>query len=478
MKVLIVASEVFPLIKTGGLADVAGTLPKALIAKGCDARILMPAYPGIVEKLVDVKQGPNLGDPYGFGEVQLLTGKCLENNTPVWLVDSPLLFNRAGGPYLDQHGRDHWDNHRRFGILSWAAAMIAQHGVLIGWQPDIIHCNDWQTGTVPAYLKSWQQRHPPVMFTVHNLQFTGMFSYQQYSEIGLPDSQYRVDGLEYYGHFSMLKAGLQYSDAITTVSPTYAQEIQTLAFGCGLDGLLREKSSRLSGILNGVDYEHWSPEVDTLIPHKYTARALAGKAKDKAALQQQCGLEIAPNKPLFGVVSRLSEQKGLDLIYRLIPSYVERGAQFVVLGSGDPYFEGEFKSLAAQFPEQVSVTIGYDEPYSHLIQAACDFFLVPSRFEPCGLTQLYALRYGTLPIVRATGGLADSVWEGGHDRPHTGFVFMHSNTDDMAFAINRALDLYADPKNLKRVRQNAMVQDFSWEKSAESYLEVYRRMLG
>ncbi|OZG72355.1 starch synthase [Hahella sp. CCB-MM4] len=478
MKVLIVASEVFPLVKTGGLADVAGTLPKALIAKGCDARIMLPAYPGIVDKLVDVKQGPNLGDPYGFGEVRLLTGKSPEHSTPYWLVDSPPLFNRPGGPYLNDQGRDHHDNHRRFATLSWAAAMVAQHGKLLGWQPDIVHANDWQAGLIPAYLRTWKQKHPPVVFTIHNLQFTGMFSYQQFLELGLPESEYRLEGMEYYGHFSMLKAAIQYSDAITTVSPTYAQEIQTPGFGCGLDGLLREKSDRLTGILNGVDYSLWSPEEDSLIKARYSAKSFSGKTKNKTALQKQCGLEVSAQKPLFGIVSRLSEQKGLDLVHRLIPSFVEKGAQFVLLGSGDPYFEGEFKALAAQYPDQVSVTVGYDEPYSHLIQAACDFLLVPSRFEPCGLTQLYALRYGTLPIVRATGGLADSVWEGGPDREQTGFVFYHSHVDDLSYAMDRALTLYSNPKLLRQVRQNAMAQDFSWDRSAGEYLGLYGRLMG
>jgi len=478
MKILIVASELFPLVKTGGLADVVGSLPVALASRGCDVKILLPNYPGVIEHLHNVQEGPRLGDPYGHGEMRLLSGTTEHSNLPIWLLDSPDLFERPGTPYLGLDGYDYPDNHKRFGALAWAGAVIAQHGGLIGWQPDLVHCNDWQTGLLPAYLRIWTKKCPALVFTIHNLLFTGSFDYFQYKDLGLPDSEYHTDGMEFHGRFSMLKAGIRYCDAVTTVSPTYAREIQTPDFGCGLDGLLRSRSSHLSGILNGVDYDVWSPENDPHIHSPYFSDDQQPKQLNKEVLQDKLGLEVDADKPVFGVVSRMSEQKGLDLVFEVIPHFLEKGAQFAVLGSGDPVLEQGFRQLAEEFPEMVSITIGYNEPLSHQIQAGCDFFLMPSRFEPCGLTQLYALRYGTLPVVRHTGGLADTVWEGSYDDSlQTGFVFGNANGYELSAAIDRALQAFRNPELMAKLRSQAMQQNFGWDRAADNYLALYRSVL-
>jgi len=478
MKILIVASEMFPLVKTGGLADVVGSLPVSLAKRGCDVKVLIPDYPGIAEQLQDLQQGPSLGDPYGHGEIKLLSGKLEQSGLSIWLVDAPLLFDRPGTPYLGLDGYDYPDNHKRFGALSWTGAVIAQHGGLIGWQPDLVHCNDWQTGLLPAYLRIWTKKCPALVFTIHNLLFTGSFDYYQYKDLGLPDSEYHTDGMEFHGRFSMLKAGIRYSDAVTTVSPTYAKEIQTPEYGCGLDGLLRARSSQLSGILNGVDYGIWSPDKDPHIHSAYFDQDQEPKQLNKEDLQIKLGLDVDPDKPVFGVVSRMSEQKGLDLVHEVIPYFVDKGAQFAILGSGDPMLEEGFRMLASDNPEMVATTIGYNEPLSHQIQAGCDFFLVPSRFEPCGLTQLYALRYGTLPVVRHTGGLADSVWEGAYDDAlQTGFVFGNPTGYELSAAIDRAMQAFENPELMNKLRRQAMQQNFGWERAADNYLALYRSVL-
>ncbi len=478
MKVLLVASELFPLVKTGGLADVAGSLPVAMMQQGCDVRVLLPNYPGILDKVENLEQGPQLGDPYGHGEISLLSGQIAESGLELWLVDSPALFNRPGTPYLGLDGYDYQDNHKRFGALSWAGAVIAQHGRLLNWQPDLVHCNDWQTGLLPAYLKIWSQQRPAMVFTIHNLLFSGIFDYFQYRDLGLPDGEFRPDGMEFFGRLSMLKSGIQYSDAITTVSPNYAKEIQTPEFGCGLDGLLRHRSDHLSGILNGVDYHIWSPENDPYLAAPYFENHQEPKQLNKIDLQNRFGLDQDPNKPLFGVVSRMSEQKGLDLVLEVLPYFIHKGAQFVILGSGDRILEEGFQQIAVEYPKSVATTIGYDEQLSHRIQGGCDFFLVPSRFEPCGLTQMYALKYGTLPIVRHTGGLADTVWEGTYDDAmQTGFVFGKATGFELSAALDRAMQAFRNPGLMHKLRIQAMRQNFSWDRAAGNYLALYRSVL-
>ncbi len=476
MKILFVSSEVYPLVKTGGLADVAGALPVAL-STTCDVKVMLPAYEGMLGMFEQVTNGPILGNPFGFGELCLRFGRLEGLEVDFWLVDCPNLFHRQGGPYLNDDGHDHADNHRRFAALSWAGAVVTQYGQLMNWRPDIVHAHDWQTGLLSAYLKAWAQRHPPLVYTIHNMQFTGAYTHEQYIETGLPEHLYNVAGLEYYGRYSMLKAGIQYSDAVTTVSPTYAKEIQTPAFGCGLDALMRDQRHKLSGILNGVDYEVWNPATDEMIDFHYSTRDMSGKALNKHALQKKLGLLEDGRRPMFGLISRLSEQKGLDLVLQVMPEFLEQGVQFVLLGSGEKNLESSFRALSGRFPEQVAVNFGYNEPLAHQIQAASDFLLVPSRFEPCGLTQLYALKYGTLPIVRRTGGLADSVWEDIPGRPQTGFTLNEASTRDLWQAMTRALVVYENERLLRQMREQAMQQDFSWESAAAQYLSLYKRLV-
>jgi len=477
MKILFTASKVYPLIKTGGLADVVGSLPNVLAEEGHEVRLLLPLYSGINVKEIHLNAGPVLGNPFGFGQMRLQVGHIPNATVTLLLLDCPDLFSRDGGPYLQLDGSDYPDNHRRFAMLAWTGAVLSAYGNLIDWQPDIVHAHDWQTGLVPAYLKSWRQRVPKVVFTIHNLQYTGFFEAALYSELGLGEDMYDPEGLEYYGGFSMLKAGIQYSDAITTVSPTYTQEIQTEAYGCGFDGLLRSQQNKLTGILNGVDYDVWNPDTDPFIVANYNVHKLDDKQVNKHALRERCRLE-PHNGLLFGIVSRLTTQKGLDLVLEAMPQFIDQGAQMVLLGSGDKSLEEAFLQFGQQYAGQVSIHIDYDEVFAHLIQAGVDCLLIPSRFEPCGLTQLFALKYGTLPIVRHTGGLADSVWENKENLPQTGFVFDQSAVEDLSEALSRALILYQDREAWRQIQRNAMRQDFTWEKAGKNYIQLYQSIVG
>lgn len=477
MKVLFVASEAYPLIKTGGLADVVGALPEALQSQGVETRLLLPNYPGLEAQLSRVKEYCQLGPGLGGESMRVLAGHLKGRpKQKIWLLDCPELFERDGGPYLTPEGHDHPDNHKRFAALSWAGAVLAQFGHLHGWQADLVHCHDWQTGLVPVYLKQLSAQPVPVMFTIHNLQYTGFFEGSSYADLALSSDWYRFDGLEYYGRYSLLKAGIVYSQAVSTVSPTYASEILTEAFGCGLEGLLQSQGSKLSGILNGVDYQLWNPASDKELAANYSADTLADKVTNKLALQRELGLPERADVPVFGVVSRLTEQKGLDLVLEVLPQLLAQDMQFVLVGTGSKELEQAFCRLAEHYPQQVSTTINYDEALSHRLQAGVDALLVPSRFEPCGLTQLYALQYGTLPVVRKTGGLADSVREQG-DQP-TGFVFTNADTKDLSAAMQRAIDAYKDAGYWQWLQSNAMSEDFSWLKAAEHYLPVYQSLVG
>jgi len=479
MRVLLVSSEVYPLIKTGGLADVAGALPQALVHCGVDARILLPAYRSVVAKAVD--HGPSLwlGNVLGFGDTYLIPARMPDSGVPVWFVDNPALYDRDGGPYQRPDGWDHDDNFRRFALLSKVAAMIGSGEVIHGWAADVIHANDWQTGLVPAYVRLTTSGHRPrTVFTIHNLHFQGLFGRDILPEIGLPPESFSIFGLEFNGMVSFLKAGLYYADRLTTVSPTYAWEITTPEGGRGLDGLLagRARAGHLRGILNGVDYQLWDPSCDHLIPASYDSTSFVqGKAQNKAVLQQRLGLDPRPDAPLLGLVSRFSDQKGVDLVASAIPAMVAAGAQVVLVGSGDAALERTVTSLPHRFPGSVGVDIGYNEPLAHLVQASSDLFLVPSRFEPCGLTQLYALRYGALPLVRRTGGLADTV----HDIPNadahhgTGFVFESPTVEGLQGAFFRALSVYNHPDAWQAAQRRAMEQDFGWQRAAEAYMSLF-----
>ncbi|WP_041793630.1 glycogen synthase GlgA [Pararhodospirillum photometricum] len=477
MNVLFVTSEAFPLVKTGGLGDVAGALPVALRAQGIDARLLLPAYPDAMAKARLSGRSVALGNPLGVGEARLLEGEMPDSGCPLWLLDCPPMFERSGNPYMIYPGYDWPDNFRRFALLSKVAAMMGGTGGLMQWRPDVLHCHDWQTGFVPAYLKAWGARHPPVLFTIHNLHYMGLFGTEILDLIGLPHWMRGIDGVEHHGLVSALKAGLQYAQAISTVSPTYADEIRSPEGGMGLDGLLRLRGDAVSGILNGIDAGIWDPVHDPCLAAPIdAANPDPGKTANKIALQRRMGLDPDPSRPVFGLVSRMVEQKGIDLILSAIPRMVQGGVFLAILGSGDRHFEYELNRAAAAHPGHVAIHVGYDEALSHMIQAASDFLLVPSRFEPCGLTQLYALRYGSIPVVRRTGGLADSVVHIDHDPEGTGIVFDHPFSDALEWAIGRALALYDDKPALEAVRKRGMARDFSWNRSAKEYVRLYERL--
>lgn len=480
MNVLQVCAEIFPLLKTGGLADVAGALPPALSAVGVDPRVLLPGFDAILDGLQDPVQVSELPARALVPAARLLHGHLPAVGVDAYVVDAPGLYRRDGGPYADALQRPYTDNHLRFARLGWAAADLA-NGADPYWRPALVHAHDWHAGLVPACLRATSA---PVasLYTVHNLAYQGAFSLAQFNELGLPSYFFQAEGLEFYGGVNFMKAGLFFSDRISTVSPTYAAEIQHAEQGMGLDGLLRSRAGVLHGILNGVDPAVWNPATDTAIAANYDAKKMAGKARCKGALQAGLGLAAEPATPVFCVISRLTEQKGLHLVLRLLPKLVERGAQFALLGSGDPGMEAAFIEFAARHPAQVAVRIGYDETFAHSLVAGADVIMVPSRFEPCGLTQLYGLQYGTLPLVRRVGGLADTVSDSSlealDDGLATGFVFDEFSDAGIESALRRALALYRRRKDWTGVQRTAMAQRHDWSVAAQNYLGVYRQALG
>jgi starch synthase len=480
MKLLFAASEIFPLAKTGGLADVAGALPVALHRAGLDIRLLMPAYRDIAQK-ADAKPIAKLGDPFGLGETTVLEGHLPGNRLPLWLIDNPDLFDRSGGPYQDENGIDWPDNDMRFALLSWAAARLCQANSPLAWKPDILHTHDWQTSLASAYLKAWGEPGPGLVFTIHNMAYQGLFPSALVPRLGLPWSFYTMEGFEYWNQLSYLKAGLVFADKLTTVSPTYAREIQTPAFGFGMEGVLSSRARDLRGILNGADYEIWDPSCDKLLHHPYGIDDVGpGKAANKAALQRELGLPVSPDAPLLVVVSRLSDQKGMDLLLSVMPAVIAQGGQLALLGSGQRGMEDAFVALAESRPSHVAMHIGYSEELAHRLQAGGDIVLMPSRFEPCGLTQIYAMRYGTLPVVHRTGGLADTVVDATYDSMFqgtaTGFVFEQPTASAFQWGIERAIGIYRHPDQWARLQASAMRQQFSWERSADDYLDLYRSL--
>ncbi len=485
MRVLFASSEVFPLVKTGGLADVSGALPASLIAAGQDVRVLLPGYAAAMDKAEDKRDVGGLGDPLGLGvEARLVEGRLPGSGVPVWLIDCPALYHRSGGPYQDADGADYADNALRFGLLSWAAAHLCTGGSPVPWWPDVLHCHDWQTGLAPAYLKAWDVAdRPATVFTIHNIAYQGQFPAETVPRLGLPWDFYSMAGLEYWNTMSFLKAGLVYSDKLTTVSPRYAREIQSAPHGCGMEGLLAERSADLVGILNGADYGVWTPENDTYLDHRYAPLDhVAGKAANKAALQAELGLEQNPEAPLLVIVSRLNDLKGMDLVLAVLPAILRQGAQLAVVGTGDRALEDGFKAVAAANPSQVAVNIGYSEALAHKLMAGGDILVMPSRFEPCGLTQFYAMRYGTIPLVHVTGGLADTVIDTSYDGlmtgTATGFAFEHANAGAFQWTVERALGMYRQKDQWRKVQLSCVTQDFTWERSAARYVELYRALTG
>ncbi|KMQ74427.1 glycogen synthase GlgA [Marinobacter subterrani] len=477
IRVLFATSEVYPLVKTGGLADVSASLPEALCRLEYDVQILLPGYPDALKAAR--KAGSRRKSRFQVGQysVSLWQTRLPGTAVTLWLVDCPPLFDRPGNPYKNEEGQDWWDNAHRFELFARVGAMMATGEAGITWQPDLVHCNDWQTGLLPVFLEPYQDR-PGTVFTIHNLAYQGVFSHETFRALGLPDSLWRLEQLEFYGQLSFIKGGLVFSDRITTVSPGYAREIQSPEFGCGLDGLLRYRQSVLTGILNGIDSRVWNPETDPELAFHYGRDHLKNKAQCKARLQQELGLEVNGD-PLLGFIGRLVEQKGVDWLITVMPELLQRGCQFVILGSGEARFEEPLKLLARQWPGKMSLTLGYNEGLSHRITAGCDLFLMPSRFEPCGLNQMYSLRYGTLPVVHGVGGLSDTVndpLEVGVDRAN-GFRFGEPNAPALLAAIDRALKGLGKRKQWRRLQSNGMAIDYSWNQRARDYGDLYQSIL-
>lgn len=485
MRILQVCAEIYPLLKTGGLADVAGALPPALLSLGAEPRVLLPGFASIMAGLQDPAEVARLSPPGAMANAgaRLLYGHLPACGIDAYVIDAPGYYLREGGPYADANQHAYVDNHLRFALLGWTAAQLAI-GLDPLWRAEVVHAHDWHAALAPGYLAAAaqsQQRHlAGSVYTVHNLAYQGQFDARHFGELGLPAHFFAMHGIEFHGQINFMKAGLYYANRITTVSPTYAREIQASEQGCGLDGLLRDRANDLSGILNGVDESVWNPAADPALAANYSADKLAGKRRCKAALQQELGLAAAPTAPIFCVVSRLTEQKGLHLVLRALPELVERGAQFALLGSGDAGMEEAFRSAAAENPQAIAVRIGYDEAFAHRLIGGSDVIMVPSRFEPCGLTQLYGLKYGTLPLVRGVGGLTDTVNDSQLetlDVDATGFMFDAFSSEALLQAAARALALYRRPADWKAVQQRAMRQPCGWDAAARAYLGLYAQLI-
>ena len=488
MRILIASSEVHPYAKTGGLADVAAALPRALARLGHDVRVVMPRH-----RCVDPKRFhllPVMRELDVFLGKNRLRGQVLRSTlkgseAPIYFVQSDPLFDRP--ELYTEDGKDYPDNALRHAFFSLATIWMLKG---LDWAPDVIQANDWQTALIPLYLRNWPiltsdpfYRQTRVLFTIHNLAYQGLAEPSALPQIGIDWSLYNPEGLEFFNKVNLLKGGIVHADQISTVSPTYAEEIKTVKFGCGLDGVLRDRASRLHGILNGIDTDEWNPAKDPRISAKFSADDLAGKAQCKADLQARCGLKESAEAPLLGVISRLAEQKGIELIGAAAKRLLERGCQLAVLGSGDAKYRTLLTKLAKGHPGQVSVNFVFDEDLAHMIEAGADLFLMPSLYEPCGLNQMYSLRYGTVPVVRATGGLADSVVDATEkslkDGTATGYSFTEETGDALATTVERALDLrQRDAGAWTRLVKTGMKADFSWKASARKYEALFKEMSG
>ncbi|MBW9264082.1 MAG: glycogen synthase GlgA [Candidatus Thiodiazotropha sp. (ex. Lucinisca nassula)] len=478
MKILFTSSEATPLIKTGGLADVAGSLPAALNNIGQDCRLILPGYPDVLEKADNLQSLAQLEITGETSPVRLLQGSCGPHRVPLYVIDAPHRFNRAGNPYLSPEGMNWPDNAERFSLFCHAVAELALNRIDHDWQPDVVHANDWQTGLI-APLLSTQENRPATLFTIHNLAYQGLFDHATFLRLGLPDELWSYHHLEFHDQLSFIKGGIALSDRVNTVSPSYAAEIKTAEFGYGLEGLLNHRKDHFSGVLNGIDYHEWDPLNDRHIDTPYSAESFADKRNNKLALQQEYGLPEDENIQLFGYIGRLVDQKGVDLILQVLPGIMDAGAQMVMLGSGNKDLEHALEKISNRYHSRVGVFIGYDEGLSHRIEAGCDSFIMPSRFEPCGLNQMYSLRYGTVPIVRRTGGLADTVVDVNPttlvNGSATGFVFDDADGSSLWGAVEHAINFYRrSATDWEILARTGMLQDFSWEASAQHYLELYQ----
>ena len=475
MNILLATSELHPYSKSGGLADMVSALAKTLARTGHEARIVTPLYRGIQGQFPEIRREDWWFDlPLGSKRVQAeLFSLTPEKNLTIYFIRQPEFYDRAG--YYQENNVSYTDNAERFIFFSKCIAHLARY---LPWRPDMVHIHDWQTGLVPALIQNQQRAEgwgnpPPTCLTIHNLAYQGTFPASDFALTNLPRDFFTMDTTEYFGHMNCLKAGIALADMLTTVSPRYAREILTEEYGCSLDGLLRKRQNRLVGILNGVDYEEWNPVTDPYIRAQYSTTRLAAKKINKAELQHETGLTVT-DAPLFGTVTRLAEQKGVDIQLAALEEMLNADMQFVLLGSGSPAYEHGYHELARRFPKKVSVRFGYSEEIAHRIEAGCDFYLMPSRYEPSGLNQMYSLRYGTVPIVRATGGLDDSVVDFMENKTRAnGIKFSEYSARALARAIRKALALYEQPALLRRCRINGMKADFSWERTVDEYLQVY-----
>jgi len=481
VKILFAASEAVPFCKTGGLADVIGALPKELRKKRHDVRIILPKYKSIRGQEFNLKETGEqvyvpMGDRVEVGDIRVAK---TEKGIPVYFINHEGFFGRSG-LYGSASG-DYPDNDRRF-IFFCRAVLEACKA--IDFRPNVIHCHDWQTGLIPAYLKTETPadaffQHTATIFTVHNIAYQGIFPKKTFELTGIDWREYVLEKLEYYDQFSFLKSGMVYADALTTVSPTYAEETQSSALqGRGLEGVLRSRTQDYAGILNGLDMEEWNPAHDPFLPKSFSLDAMDGRRDCKAFLQQSLKLPRAPRAPLLGMVARLDEQKGADLLTEIVPQLVEEGMQIVVLGQGDPLIREQLARCEGRFPNSFRLRTDFNEPLAHHIYGGCDFFLMPSRFEPCGLGQLIAMRYGAIPIVMHTGGLADTVVPFGNNDDGSGFVFYETTPEALHVAIRQAAKAYNEPDRWSRLQKLVMQKNFSWTESAQAYVNVYRRALG
>jgi len=480
MNILFASAEAHPLIKTGGLADVAGSLPRAIRHLHHDIRIVIPAYQSVLKQAEKFTLVAHLELESVKQPVRILCGRLPGSNVTVYLVDSPEHFDRPGNPYTMKQGAEWPDNAERFTTFCRAIEALSLDAAGLDWQPDIIHCNDWQTALVLPLLDRHAVR-PATIFTIHNLAYQGLFDWKIFKKLKLPADFWSMEAMEFHNQFSFIKGGLVFADWVTTVSPTYAEEIQTSKYGYGLEGLIGYRKDNLTGIVNGVDYNVWNPGRDILIPVQFTARSLTHKIENKQALQEHFKLPIDKTIPVFAVISRLVEQKGIDLILKIVPDLVKQKTQLIVLGSGDSKLETGIRDAVKKYPKQVAAHIGYDEALSHHIEAGADMFLMPSRFEPCGLNQIYSQRYGTVPIVRNTGGLADTVTdttpETIESKTATGFSFNKAKAPALLKTVERALGYYRQPEIWQQIVCTGMKQDFSWKRSAQLYIELYETVL-
>jgi starch synthase len=480
MKVLHLAAEVFPLVKTGGLADVVAALPVALAQQGADVRLLLPGLPAVLDAVQGARTVIDIGACFGALRVRLLLARLPGSKLPVYVVDAPYLYRRGGSPYQDSLGEEWPDNLQRFALLGWVAAHLAGEDADPQWAPDIVHAHDWHAAMACAFIAEHPASQAATVFTVHNLAFQGLFPMHDWPMLGLASRLMSPTGLEFHGQLSFMKAGLKFADHVTTVSPTYAREIATHEYGCGLDGVIRGRGGAVSGILNGIDEDVWNPATDPAIPQRYDAERLAGKLACRRALQAELGIDADEQALLVTVVSRLTSQKGLDLLLGALPELLKTGVQLVLQGTGEPALEAAFRIAQQAHPGRVHVFIGYDEARAHRLVAGADAIAVPSRFEPCGLTQMYGLRYGTLPIVRRAGGLADTVVDCGEGplplAGGTGFVFDEATPAALLRRVQQAAAMRRNAPAWQQLMRSAMGQSLSWTGPARQYLALYEQL--